>query len=157
MRAKAHIIFIVALVVLGSLKVTAQQDHTKAQHDSLVKAAYAKLQQLRPESSPVFKAVKGSPGSYENNGRYHGSSIYLYPDSTFAYYSVFEGGCHLALGNYKTSGLNRLVLNWDQQKTEQAVKDKAVYGKYYKYCSPRSHPVINDAYMMYADSLVRQK
>lgn len=143
--------------MLCSLKGTAQQDRAKLQHDNLVKAAYIQLQEFRPETSPVFKAVKESPGNYENQGNYHTSHIYLYPDSTFAYYSVFEGGYDLTLGNYRQNGLNRVVLNWDQQKTEQAVKDKAVYGKYYRYCWPGSYPVINEAYMMYTDSLVRQK
>lgn len=109
--------------------------------------------ELNGRHSSTFTAVKGQAGVYENQGRYHSAYFQLQPDSGFVYYRVFEVGYSLTMGTYQIrSGI--INFTWDSLKTMNAVKDKAIYGNYYKYASPGPHVMVNLKYRMYTDSLV---
>lgn len=140
--------FVIALFC--SLSVPAQT--SKAKHDSV--ALIKKYLSEYALKGDTFKKSKDTPGQFENQGRWHSSYIILHSDSTFVYYSVFEGGYDLTLGNWRMNGQKNLVLNWDSAKTRQAVSDKAVYGQYFKYSRPSPHPIPGSLCAMYADSLV---
>ena len=147
------------LILIGFILFTGYQiqsqtnDAAKRRRDSLIRLINQYEIEINGKYSSTFTVVKGQPGIYENQGRYHSAYFHLQSDSSFVYYRVFEGGYSMTLGKYTTSnGVTRFT--WDSLKTMQAVKDKAIYGKYYKYGSPSPRIMENISYRVYADSLV---
>jgi hypothetical protein len=85
--------------------------------------------------------------TYESQGTYHSAYFIINPDSSFVYYSVFEVGYHLSLGNYLTYG-DTIIFNTDLNKTSTAVKDSGIYNQYFKHSYPSPYLIENEKYLI---------
>ncbi len=104
----------------------------------------------------LFFKVKGQEGEYQNQGMYHSSYYHLNKDSSFVYYSVFEGGYNMTFGNW-TGFQNKITLTWDSLKTFSAVKDTGIYKKYYRYSRPNPFKISNKKFTINDSCLIPVK
>lgn len=106
------------------------------------------------QSIPKFLILdEEDNANYESQGMYHSTHLYLYQDSSFVFYSVYEVGYKFSLGKYvKDKG--KVILNWNREETMKAVSDTSVYYKYYRYSTPYPIQLENIIYEIKKDSLI---
>jgi hypothetical protein len=62
----------------------------------------------------------------------------------------------MTVGRY-TQQHNVRTLNWNRIKTDAAVKNEKFYSSYYSYMRPNAHPIMNESFLVFPDSLVPLK
>ena len=100
-----------------------------------------------------FEEIKESKNKFESQGLLHSSYLFLNDDNSFVYYSIFEVGYDLTIGNYNLNN-DIITLNWDSLKTYNAVKDPNYYKKYSKYSTPLPFKINNIRYKKFKNLLL---
>lgn len=83
---------------------------------------------------------------------YHSTYLTLDSDTSFVYYSVYEVGYDLTIGKYYQTD-STIFLMWDSLITNIAVRDSAIYMKYFRYSRPFPYKIDSIKYKIEDDML----
>lgn len=90
---------------------------------------------------------------FESQGLYHSTYLILNDDSTYVYYSVYEIGFDVTVGNWSQYKSDTLRLNWNKEKTFKYINNKKKYKRYFQYGTPLFTPMTNWLVKKYSDKL----
>lgn len=107
-----------------------------------------------PRSMPQrMMRMKGEALKYQDQGMHHSAYISLGDSGRFTYWSVYEVGFDISLGQFSTSH-DTMTLNWDSLATHQAVHDTRFYLALFAHSRPKPFKIDQVKYMVERRSLV---
>lgn len=107
-----------------------------------------------PSSVPQrMLRMKGETTKYQDQGMHHSAYISLGDSGRFTYWSVYEVGFDISLGQFSTSH-DTMTLSWDSLATHQAVLDTSFYRALFAHSSPKPFKVDRVKYLVERRSLV---
>jgi hypothetical protein len=81
--------------------------------------------------------------TFESQGRLYSCYLCFNADSSYLFFSVFEGGMLLSVGTWTTLQNDTILLFWNKNKTVFSCTHESISEKYYQYAYPMPLPIVH--------------